>query len=206
MRYIGPKNRIARRENMDFGFKTPGTNSHTSLMRKLNIPPGQHGGRGRRKVSERGRQLREKQKLKAIFGLSEKQLNNYFLKAARQEGNTAENLVRQLERRLDNVVYRLGFAPTRASARQLVSHKHIKVNGRVINIPSYQLSASDTIEFAKESSAKIPAIETALERPDFIVPAWLSVDKGKGQLVTEPAVDDLEKQINLRLVVEYYSK
>ncbi|MCX7996355.1 MAG: 30S ribosomal protein S4 [Patescibacteria group bacterium] len=206
MRYIGPKNRVTRRENMDLGFKTPGSNSHASMMRRLNILPGQHGAARRRKVSERGRQLREKQKLKSIFGLSERQLSNYFKKASRQKGNTAQNLVRLLESRLDNVVFRMGFAPTRAAARQLVSHKHILVNGKPVSIPSYHLHAADVVSFARESSAKIPAIEAALARPDIILPVWLETKGTQGRLLTEPATEDMEKQLNLRLVIEYYSK
>lgn len=206
MRYTGPKNKIARRENMDLGFKTSGSKAQASLLRKINILPGQHGAKGRRKVSERGRQLREKQKLKFLFGLSERQLSNYFAKAITQKGNTGENLVRLLERRLDNVVYRLGFAPTRAAARQMVNHKHIKVNDKVTSIASYQVTMNDGISFAKESTSKIPVIEQTLAREDIFVPEWLQSDKGNGKVMTDPTTEEIEKQINLRLVIEYYSK
>ncbi len=123
MRYTGPRNKIARREGVDLGLKTPGSKSHARLLKKLNILPGQHGIKGRKKLSERGRQLREKQKLRFMFGITEKQLKKYFLQASEKKGNTAIFLSRFLELRLDNIVYRLGFAPTRPCARQLVSQR-----------------------------------------------------------------------------------
>src|SRR3989338_1026851 len=134
MRYTGPRNRISRREGMDLGLKTPGSKSHASLLKKMNVLPGQHGTRGRRKVSEYGKQVREKQKLRYMFGITEKQLKNYFQKAVKKTGNTGEYLSQYLEQRLDNVVYRLGFAPTRSAARQLVSHRHVRINDKILSI------------------------------------------------------------------------
>ena len=206
MRYTGPKNRIARRENLDLGMKTIGTKAHANLLRKLNVPPGQPGSGKRRKVSEYGRQLREKQKLKLMFGLAEKQLSNYFAVSIRQKGNTGEHLLSMLEGRLDNVVYRLGFAPTRAAARQLVNHKHILVNGKVLSIPSYQTRMNEVITLRSEKSAKIPAIETSMNREDAIIPAWIERNKVAGKIIAAPDTKEVEKIINLRLVVEFYSK
>lgn len=206
MRYTGPKNRLSRRENLDLGMKTIGTKAHASLLRKLNVPPGQPGSGKRRKVSEYGRQLREKQKLRLMFGLAEKQLSNYFANSIRQKGNTGEHLLAFLEKRLDNVVYRLGLAPTRAAARQLVNHKHIAVNGKIVSVASYQTRLNDVITFAKEASAKIPAIETSMNREDAIIPAWLERNKVAGKIIAPPDTKEVEKIINLRSVVEFYSK
>lgn len=207
MRQIGPKNRLARREAVDLGLKTPGTKSHANLLKKLNVPPGQHGATGRvKKMSERGRQLRETQKLKHIFGLSAKQLKRYFEEAAQKPGNTGLFMCQFLERRLDNTVYRLGFAPTRAAARQLVSHKNIKVNDKVANTASFRLRPGDIITFADEKTQKIPAIERALESKEGISPAWLERKAVIGKLLLEPTSELIEKQILLRLVIEYFSR
>ncbi|MFA5136287.1 MAG: 30S ribosomal protein S4 [Patescibacteria group bacterium] len=207
MRYIGPKNRIARREGVDLGLKTPGTKAHANLLKKVNIPPGQHGaGRRIKKLSERGRQLRETQKLKYTFGLSAKQLKRYFNMAVKKTGNTAFFMSQFLEKRLDNVLFRLGFAPTRAAARQLITHKHIKVNGKVASIPSMLIAVEDLISFAKEDSQKIPAIERAMANKDMMIPKWLEKKATVGKLISEPESDLIEKQIILRLVIEYYSR
>lgn len=206
MRYTGSKNKVARREGADLGMKTLGSKSHAQLLRKMNITPGQHGGKRRRKTSERGRQLREKQKLRYMFGISETQLSNYFGKAIRTKGNTADILVQSLERRLDNVVYRLGFAPTRAAARQLVNHGHVKVNNKPVSIPSFQVDDNDIVTFVKEKSAKIPAIESSIERPDYIMPSWLDRKGIVGKVVQSPEVEDIGRQVNMRLVIEFYSK
>ena len=206
MRYTGPRNRIARREGIDLGLKTPGSKSHARLLKKLNVPPGQHGLRLRRKVSERGVQLREKQKLRFLFGLTERQLKNYFKKAAFKKGNTALYVSQYLEKRLDNVVYRLGFAPTRAAARQLISHGHISVNEKKVAIASYQLRVNDKVSFLKEKSMKIPYIEKSLSNKDLILPLWIEKKAIVGMLVAEPTVEEIAKQINLRLIIEYYSR
>lgn len=206
MRYTGPRNRLARREGVDLGLKTPGTKAHATLLKKLSVPPGQHGARGKRKISEHARQLREKQKLRVTFGVTEKQLKRYFDVASHQKGNTGILLSQLLEKRLDTVVYRLGLAPTRAAARQLISHKHMLVNGKLMSIASYTLKAGDKITFKNEKSAEIPAIAASMEKEDTIFPAWLERKGKSGQLISEPGADFIEKQINLRLVVEFYSK
>ena len=206
MRYTGPKNRIARQLGTDLGLKTPGTKAHARLLKKLNIAPGQHGVSSRKKLSERALQLREKQKLRMMFGLSETQFKNYFKKSSRKKGNTALYLCQFLERRLDNVLYRLGFAPTRAAARQLIAHKHIKVNNRPLNIPSYLVKIGDVITFADEKITEIPAVKQALENKDLIVPSWLKRENKVGRMVAEPSAELIEKQIHLRLVIEYYSR
>ncbi len=206
MRYTGPKNRVARREGTDLGLKTVGSKSHSVLLKKLNVPPGQHGTRGKRKTSEHGRQLREKQKLRYAFGLSEAQLKNYFKKAINKPGNTGQFLCQYIEKRLDNVVYRLGFAPTRASARQLVSHNHVKVNDSTVNIASYQVRVGDVISFAKAKTQKMPAIEQSLARKDLIIPEWLEKKGIVGKLNNEPNAEIVEQQLNLRLVIEFYSR
>ena len=206
MRYTGPRNRIARREGIDLGLKTPGSKSHARLLRKINISPGQHGTKRKRKLSERGSQLREKQKLRYIFGLTENKLKKYFKKAKEKTGNTAFYLSQFLEKRLDNIVYRLGFVPTRAAARQLISHRHIKVNDKVVNISSYQVKVNDKISFANEKTMKIDYVARQLENKDLIMPGWLKKQAAVGMLIAEPTDEEIVKQINLRLVVEYYSR
>jgi len=206
MRYTGPKNRLARREGADLGLKTPGTKSHASLLKKINILPGQHGVRARRKYSERGRQLREKQKLRYIFGITEKQLKKYFYQARKKRGNTALLLAQFLEKRLDNIVYRLALAPTRASARQLVNHNKLNVDGRRVNIPSFQVKIGEAIDFANEKTAKIPYIENILANKSIIIPKWLEKQNNCGKLISEPNAEEIEKQVNLREVIEYYSR
>jgi len=207
MRQIGPKNRIARREGMDLGLKTVGSKSHARLLKKISILPGQHGSsKRRRKISEHGMQLREKQKLKFIFGVTERQMKNYFKKASEKKGNTALYLAKLLESRLDNVVYRLGFAPTRASARQLVSHYHIKLNDRAINIASTQIRTGDLITFSDEKTVKIPYIEKTINNKDHIIVGWLERKALMGKIISEPDSDEIQKQINLRLIVEFYSR
>lgn len=206
MRYTGPKNRIARREGIDLGLKTPGSKSHAQLLRRLNIPPGQHGTKKRRKVSERSRQLREKQKLRYLFGLTEKQLKRYFQKASFKKGNTGLYVGQFLEKRLDNVVYRLGLAPTRAAARQLVRHGHVAVNSKKLSIPSYQVRVGEMIGFLTEKTQKIPYIEKSLSNKDIIIPSWLEKKAIIGKLIAEPTNEEIIKQVNLRLVIEYYSR
>ena len=206
MRYTGPKNRISRREGMDLGLKTPGSKAQASLLKKINILPGQHGTKGRRKVSDHGKQLREKQKLRFFFGLTESQMKNYFKKAVRKTGNTGLFLSQYLEKRLDNIVYRLGLSPTRASARQLVTHRHIRVNGKLVASPSYVVKVGDKIDFAKAKTEKIPAIEKAVGNKDIILPRWLLKKGNVGQLAEETNSELIENQFNLRLVIEFYSR
>ncbi len=206
MRYTGPKNRIARRENMDLGLKTPGSNANASLLKKINVLPGQHGAKGRRKKSEHSRQLREKQKLRYSFGVTESQLKRYFDIASKKRGNTAVTLSEILERRLDNVVYRLGFAPTRAAARQLVNHGHVAVNGKIVKVASYAVNEKDAITFADAETKKIPYIEAYMAQNEVILPEWLEVKKDTGTLTGIPDSSLIEKQVNLRLVIEFYSR
>ncbi len=206
MRYTGPRNRISRREGMDLGLKTPGSKSHASMLKKLNVLPGQHGTRGRRKVSEHGKQLREKQKLRFMYGVTETQLKNYFARSIKKTGNTALYLTQFLEKRLDTVVNRLGFVPTRAAARQLIVHKHIKVNNKIVNTPSYQVKSGDLVTLANDKILKLPVVEASISKTDLIIPAWLEKQGAAGKMITEPNADSLEKQLNLRLVVEFYSR
>lgn len=206
MRYLGPKNRISRREGVDLELKTVGSKSHARLLKKLNVPPGQHGIRKRKKVSERGTQLREKQKLRYMFGITEKQLKNYFKKASLKKGNTASYLSHSLEGRLDNIIFHLGFAPTRASARQLITHGHITVNKKRLTIPSYHVRVGEELSFTNDKTTKIPYIETSLSNKDIIMPSWLEKKATVGRLIKEPTQEVIEKLINLRLIIEYYSR
>jgi len=206
MRYTGPKNKIARREGIDLGLKTLGTKSHARLLKKLNIPPGQHGLKGRRRFSERAEQLREKQKLRFIFGISERQLKKYFIMASKMKGDTILHLLTLLEKRLDNIVFRLGFAPTRASARQLVSHGHILVNKKKITIPSYQIRVGDEINFSNDKIIKIDYIEKTLNNKEINIPKWIEKKGLFGKVIDLPQSSDVEKILNLRLVIDYYSR
>jgi small subunit ribosomal protein S4 len=208
MRYTGPKNRLARREKLDLGLKTPGSKSYSNLMRKLNISPGQRQSRGafKKKLTEYGYQLREKQKLKRMYGVTEKQMKNYFNKASKSPESTADSLIQILERRLDNVIYKLGFAPTRSSARQLVSHGHIRVDNKKITIPSYLVNIGETIIFHKKKSMKIPYIAQMLEKKDFILPSWLKRDGPAGKLIGKPKKENIKEVINLQSVIEFYSR
>ncbi len=206
MRYTGPRNRLARREGIDLGLKTPGSKSHARLLKKLNVMPGQHGTRTRRKISDHNRQLREKQKLRYMFQLTERQLKKYFKEASTKKGNTAFYLGQFLERRLDNLVFRSGFAPTRPSARQLVAHGHIKVNSKVVSVPSYKARNGDIITFSDEKTPKIAYIEKALVNKDSIMPKWIERKAVMSKVLSEPNHEEIEKQINLRLVIEFYSR
>lgn len=206
MRYTGPKNRIARRNGADLSMKTPGTKSHARLLKKIAVPPGQHGLNRRRKISERGRQIRETQKLRFMFGVTSKQLKNYFTEAVSIKGNTASFLSELLERRLDNVVFRLGFAPTRASARQFVTHGHVTVNGSVVSIPSYKMKAGDVISYKAKALDKSPVVQTMLQAKDIIIPEWLERQGAVGKLIAIPGADALKDQVDLRLVIEYFSR
>lgn len=207
MRYTGPKNRLARREGVDLGLKTPGTKSHSNLLKRIAIVPGQHGVSKRRtKMTDYAVQLREKQKLKRIYGVSEKQLKNYFKKASRKIGNTAEYIIQHLEKRLDNIVYRLNFAPTRASARQLVAHGHIAVNKKKVTIPSYTVAVGETIGFVKEASLDIPAIVVMLNATELTVPSFLEKKETEGVLIKDPQKEHMPQIVNTQLVVEFYSR
>lgn len=204
-RYLGPKLKLSRREGTDLFLKS-GVRAIDSKC-KLESAPGQHGARKPR-LSEYGLQLREKQKVRRIYGVLEKQFRNYYKEAARLKGNTGENLLQLLETRLDNVVYRMGFGATRAEARQLVSHKSIMVNGRVVNIPSFKVSANDVIS-VREKSQKQARIKAALEvAAQREKPTWVSVENAKmeGTFTRVPERSDLSAEINEQLIVELYSK
>lgn len=204
-RYLGPKLKLSRREGTDLFLKS-GVRAIDSKC-KLESAPGQHGARKPR-LSEYGLQLREKQKVRRIYGVLEKQFRNYYKEAARLKGNTGENLLQLLETRLDNVVYRMGFGATRAESRQLVTHKSVMVNGRVVNIPSFKVSANDVVSIREKSrtQARIKAaLEVAGQREK---PTWVEVDSAKmeGAFKRIPERSDLSAEINEQLIVELYSK
>ncbi|MFM2483008.1 30S ribosomal protein S4 [Celerinatantimonas sp. YJH-8] len=204
-RYLGPKLKLSRREGTDLFLKSGVRAVDTKC--KLDTAPGQHGAR-RPRLSDYGLQLREKQKVRRIYGILEKQFRNYYKNAARLKGNTGENLLTLLESRLDNVVYRMGFGSTRAEARQLVSHKAILVNGHVVNVPSFQVSPEDVIsvrEKAKKQARVIAALEIAEQREK---PSWVETDAKKMESVFKriPERTDLSADINEQLIVELYSK
>ena len=204
-RYIGPKLKLSRREGTDLFLKS-GVRAIDSKC-KIDTVPGQHGARKAR-LSDYGVQLREKQKVRRIYGVLEKQFRNYYRDAARQKGNTGENLLQLLEGRLDNVVYSMDFGATRAESRQLVSHKAIMVNGRVVNVPSFQVSPEDVIcvrEKAKKQARIKASLEVAGQREK---PTWVEVDAAKmeGAFKRLPERSDLSADINEQLIVELYSK
>ncbi len=204
-RYIGPKCKLSRREGTDLFLKSRARSLDTKC--KLDKVPGQHGDR-RSRLSDYGMQLREKQKLRRIYGVLEKQFRNYFKKAAAQKGSTGENLLRLLECRLDNVVYRMGFGVTRAECRQLVSHKAIMVNGQVVNIPSYQVQKDDVIEVREKAKKQLRIQEALNIAQQYGFPEWVEVDANamKGVFKQAPERSDLAADINESLVVELYSK
>lgn len=204
-RYLGPKNKLARREKTDLELKTPGTGAHASLLRRLNIYPGMHGQKRAKKLSDYARQLREKQKTKRIYGVSEKQFKKYFLTASKKKRAAGEELLKLLEKRLDNVVYRLGLVPTRAAARQLIVHGHFLVNNRKVNIPSYLVKPGQVISL-KEKSLSIPIIKKKLEEKKPIIPSWLKRKGPVGKMIGEPKREDIRTDINEQLIVEYYSR
>ncbi len=205
-RYTGPKCRLSRREGTDLMLKSRARALDSKC--KLDTPPGQHGARRQRRMSDYALQLREKQKLRRIYGILERQFRNYYKRAAQKKGATGENLLKLLECRLDNVVYRMGFGATRAESRQLVSHRAISVNGRCVNVPSYQVKANDVVT-VREKAKKQARIQDALTIAEQIgFPEWVEVDSGKmeGVFKTVPDREDLPPDINEQLVVELYSK
>lgn len=199
-RYTGPKNKQARRAGSSLELKT----NSTKLQRRLGILPGTHGRKGKRKVSDFGEQLAEKQKLKWTYGLLERQFRRYFEKAAKAKGVTGEMLLSLLERRLDNVVYRLSLAPTRAAARQLVSHGHVRVNDHKVSIPSYQVKSEDTITLSPKA-LNIPNIKE-LASQKAVVPQWLARKAAVGKVSRLPQRDDITVDVNEQLIIEYYSR
>jgi len=204
-RYLGPTCKLSRREGTDLFLKSRDRALDSKC--RLDKIPGQHGER-RQRLSEYALQLREKQKLRRIYGVLEKQFRNYYKEAVRRKGSTGENLLQLLECRLDNVVYRMGFSATRAEARQLVSHKAIQVNGSSVNIPSYQVQAGDQISIREKSRSQL-RIKAALESADsFGFSEWVdvSVKDMSGMFRNVPERTELAQDINEQLVVELYSK
>ena len=196
-RYTGPKDRLSRREGFDlFGKGIKFT--------RINITPGMHGPKGYSSRSQYGKQLREKQKVKRMYGLMEKQFRKYVDMAFKSRGNTGNTLATHLERRLDNIVFRLGFAPTRPSARQLVSHRHILVDGKKVNIASYQVSVGQSITLDNKSQA-IPTIKKSLQ-DKVKVPGWLKRKAIVGIVDKFPTIDDVTEPVSMQDIVEFYSR
>ena len=204
-RYIGPKCKLMRREGSDLYLKGRGR----SLENKCNLEkvPGVHGER-RTRLSDYGIQLREKQKVRRIYGVLEKQFRNYFKEAVRQKGSTGENLLQLLECRLDNVVYRMGYGTTRAESRQLVSHKSIMVNGSIVNIPSFQVKVGDVVSIREKSKQQTRIIDSVSVADQVGFPEWVDVDMKKleGTFKSVPEREELPSEINESLIVELYSK
>jgi len=202
-RYTGPKVRLMRREGADLGLKSA---AKTSALKRLSIPPGMHGAKGKRKMSSYGIQLREKQKVRAIYGMSERQFARFFSLASKTKGTTGDLFLQLLERRLDNVIYRLGLATTRAAARQMVAHGHIKVNDERVNIPSFLVSSDMIMTLSDKASSSI-VFKSAIDAvPETDVPAWLSRKAMVGKVVSLPVRADVSNDINESLIVEYYSR
>jgi small subunit ribosomal protein S4 len=196
-RYTGPKNKLSRREGLDLFGKG-------NKLRRATVPPGQHGPKGAKRLSDFGTQLREKQKTKRIYGIIERQFRKYFEKARKVRGTTGEILLRSLESRLDNVVYRLGFATNRNQARQLVTHGHVLVNGKVVDIPSYVVRQGETVTLDSKI-ANQEAVKTRLESPGLNLPAWLSRRATVGVISASPKRAEIDTAVNEQLIVEYYS-
>jgi small subunit ribosomal protein S4 len=204
-RYLGPKCKLSRREGADLFLKSR-TRSLDSKC-KLDKLPGQHGDK-RPRMSDYALQLREKQKLRRIYGILERQFSNYYKEASRIKGSTGENLLKLLECRLDNVVYRMGFAVTRPEARQLVSHKAITINGQTVNIPSYQVRAGDVVAIREKNKEQLRIKSALSSAEEHGFPEWVEVEAGKkqGTFKRVPERIDLPSDINEQLVVELYSK
>ena len=207
-RYIDSVCRLCRRERQKLVLKGTKCFTEQCPVERRAYPPGQHGQGRRQKVSEYGVQLREKQKIRRMYGLMEEQFRNYFEKALRQSGRTGETLVKMLERRLDNTVYRMGFAPSRPAGRQLIVHGHLLVNGKMVNIPSFLLNAGDVIQ-VRDKSKKMEMIHASMKRmKDSAMLPWLSLDKAAmtGTFLSIPERSDIPLNANEQLVVELYSK
>ena len=200
-RYTGPKLKLSRRLGIDIGLKS----NPAKVQRRLATPPGQHGPKGNMsKKSDYGIQLQEKQKVKWMYGIMEKQMRKYMAKAERSEEASGKKMLQFLEMRLDNVVYRLGMAPTRAAARQLVNHGHVKINGKKVSIPSYQVKLNDVVSFS-DKAVKIPAIKDMIEQK-LTPPSWLDKKANVGKVINFPAREDSDSHIKEDLIVEFYSR
>ena len=206
-RYTGPDCRLCRREGAKLFLKGDRCYSASCAMNRRAVAPGQHGA-ARKKVTEYGMHLREKQKVKRIYGLCEKQFRSYYVEADRCKGVTGENMLQLLERRLDNVVYRLGIGLSRSQARQLVNHAHITVNGKTVTIPSYEVKAGDVVA-VKESKTENAFFKALKERkPNGTLPKWLEFDLASlsGKIISLPEREDVGMDIHEQLIVEHYSK
>ena len=205
-RYIGPKAKLSRREGTDLFLKSARRSLDSKC--KLDSKPGQHGRTSGARTSDYGNQLREKQKVKRMYGVLERQFRRYFAEADRRKGNTGETLLQLLEARLDNVVYRLGFASTRAEARQLVSHKAIVVNGNVVNIPSYSVRVGDIVSVREKAKKQVRIAEALSLAEQSGFPMWVAVDakKMEGSLKTLPDRSDYNHEVNESLIVELDSR
>jgi small subunit ribosomal protein S4 len=208
-RYTGPVCRLCRREGEKLFLKGMRCFTDKCAIERRNYPPGQHGlaRSRRRRLSDYGVRLREKQKVKRIYGLAEGQFRNLFDKALRMPGVTGENLVVALESRLDNIVYRMGFAPSRKAARQLVRHRHVSVNGRPVDVPSYSVRPGEEIRL-KEKSREMPMVKEAMERQRDLRPSWLAVDEKawSGRMLQRPTRADIPLAVQEQLIVELYSR
>ncbi len=206
-RYRGPACKLCRREGQKLFLKGYKCYTAKCMMERRSYAPGMHGRR-RPKLSSYGEQLREKQKLRRMYGVLEKQFRLMFARAAKQKGKTGENLLRLLEMRLDNIVFRTGFCPARSSARMFVSHGHVKVNGRRVNISSYQVRIGDVIEVADNERSRKAAANNLKQTESRIVPKWLALDreKFKAQVLEVPSREEMDIPINEQLIVELYSK
>ncbi len=205
-KYTGPKCKISRRHGTDLMLKSRARSLESKCQ--IDKAPGQHGDSRQRRPSDYALQLSEKQKLRYMYGILERQFRKYYKEAARRKGSTGENLLTLLESRLDNVVYRMGFGSTRAEARQLVSHKAVMVNGQVVNIPSYSVSAEDVISIREKARKQARIKESVTLAEQYGLPEWVSVDttKMEGVFKSTPEREELPAEINEQLVVELYSK
>lgn len=199
-RYTGPKHRLARREGANILDK-----SSSSLSRRLTVPPGMHGPRGRGKHSDYSFQLREKQKAKRTYGLLERQFRRYFQTASQVRGKTGEALLQALERRLDNVIYRLGFTPSRMMARQLVSHGHVSVDGQRVTAPSYSLRPNQVVTLLPKA-LEIPAVKKLLETVEPKIPQYLERKVSAGRIIKIPSREEIPTDVKEQLIIEYYSR
>ncbi len=205
-RYLGPKGKLSRREGTDLFLKSARRPIGDKV--KFDSKPGQHGRTSGSRTSDYGLQLREKQKVKRMYGVLEKQFRRYFAEAERRKGNTGANLLTLLESRLDNVVYRMGFGSTRAEARQMVSHKQITVNGQSVNIPSYLVKVGDVVAVREKSRKQLRIIDAMKLAESIGLPAWVSVDAAKleGTFKKAPDRDEFGAEINESMIVELYSR
>ncbi len=205
-RYIGPKAKLSRREGTDLFLKSARRSLDSKC--KLDVKPGQHGLKSGARTSDYGNQLREKQKVKRMYGILERQFRRYFAEAERRKGNTGDNLMQLLESRLDNVTYRMGFGSTRAEARQLVGHKALTVNGQVVNIPSYMVKADDVVAIREKSKAQTRIVEALSLAEQVGMASWVSVDSKKmeGTFKRLPDRSEFANDINESLIIELYSR